>query len=155
MNNAEENFKVQSVAFSQNGHIPVIYSCEGDDINPPLEFSHFPQGTVTLALIMEDPDAPGGTFTHWIEWNISPNEAIGEGSNPGISGTNGAGKTGYKGPCPPNGTHRYFFRIYALDKSLELSPGASKEELVEAMDGHILASAELMGKYQKKKVHSS
>ena len=101
-----------STAFSHNGHIPPLYTCEGEDINPPLEISNIPEKAVTLAIIMDDPDAPNGTFDHWIVWNIPPNEAIGESSVPGIGGTNSFGKTGYGGPCPPSGVHRYFFSAH-------------------------------------------
>jgi Raf kinase inhibitor-like YbhB/YbcL family protein len=113
--------------------------------------THIPHETKSLALIMEDPDAPKGNFVHWVVWNISPHEAIGEGSNPGISGTNSFGKTGYGGPCPPSGSHRYFFRVYALDKQLDLPPGSDKDALLAAMQDHILEKGELMGLYQKKK----
>jgi Raf kinase inhibitor-like YbhB/YbcL family protein len=116
-----------------------------------LKVENIPDGTKTLALIVEDPDAPRGVFDHWIVWNISPNEAIAEKSNPGISGTNSFGKTGYGGPCPPSGEHRYFFRIFALDDELALLVGSTKEDLLDAMKGHVLASAELMGVYQKHK----
>ena len=124
--------KLISTVFSHNGHIPPLYTCEGKNINPPLKVENIPEATRTLAIIVEDPDAPGGIFDHWVVWNISPNEAIAEGSNVGINGTNSFGKTGYGGPCPPSGEHRYFFRVFALR-------------------GHVLASAELMGMYQKHK----
>ena len=140
-----------STVFSQNGHIPPQYTCEGKNINPPLKVENIPDGTKTLALIVEDPDAPGGVFDHWIVWNISPNEAIAETNTPGISGTNSFGKTGYGGPCPPSGVHRYFFKVFALDSELNLLAGSRKKELLEAMKGHVLASAELMGLYQKHK----
>ena len=100
---------------------------------------------------MEDPDAPRGTFDHWLVWNISPTEAIAEQTNPGISGTNDFGKTGYGGPCPPSGVHRYFFKVYALDTKLDLLAGTDKEALLDAMQEHILAEGELMGLYQKRK----
>ncbi|HET9746425.1 MAG TPA: YbhB/YbcL family Raf kinase inhibitor-like protein [Chitinophagaceae bacterium] len=147
----ETQFRLISTVFSHNGHIPPEYTCEGKNINPPLIVENIPDGAKTLALIVEDPDAPRGVFDHWVVWNISPNEAIGEGSNVGMNGTNGFGKPGYGGPCPPSGVHRYFFRVFALDEELDLLPGAKKEELLGAMKGHILASAELMGVYQKHK----
>ena len=140
-----------STVFSQNGHLPPQYTCEGKNINPPLTVENIPENTKTLALIMEDPDAPRGTFDHWIVWNISPNEAIAEGTNPGISGTNGFGKTGYGGPCPPSGVHRYFFTVYALDEELDLPAGSTKQDLLDAMSGHVITSTELMGVYQKHK----
>jgi len=146
----ETSFALRSMAFSHNGHIPIKYSCEGEDINPPLEFVAVPEGAKSIALIMEDPDAPNGVFDHWITWNISPNEAIAEKTNPGISGRNSFGKTGYGGPCPPSGVHRYFFRAYALDIQLDLIAGAGKQDLLDAMSDHVIASAELMGQYSKK-----
>ena len=142
---------VYSTVFSHKGHIPSEYTCDGKDINPPLEVENIPDGTKSLALIMEDPDAPRGTFDHWLVWNISPNEAIAEQTNPGISGTNDFGKTGYGGPCPPSGVHRYFFKVYALDTKLELLAGADKKTLLETMNGHILSEGEIMGLYQRKK----
>ena len=146
----KHSLTVRSVAFSAGGHIPLQYACEGEDINPPLEITGFPEGTKTLAIIVEDPDAPRGTFDHWLVWNIPPNEPIDENSVPGISGRNGFGKTGYGGSCPPSGSHRYFFRVYALDAKLDLPAGSDKKTLQDAMKGHILASGELMAQYQKK-----
>ena len=146
-----DQLKLISTVFSHNGHIPPKYTCEGENINPSLIVENIPDGTKTLALIVEDPDAPRGVFTHWIVWNISPNEAIAEKSNPGMSGTNSFGKTGYGGPCPPSGEHRYFFRVFALDDELDLLSGSTKEELLDAMKEHIISSAELMGVYQKHK----
>lgn len=148
----EDQLKVYSTVFSHNGHIPPEYTCDGKNINPPIGVDNIPEGTKTLALIMEDPDAPRQTFDHWLVWNIPPTEAITEESVPGISGTNSFGNTGYGGPCPPSGAHRYFFRVYALSKKLDLNAGASKEELQERMQDHILAQGELMGYYQKKQV---
>ena len=143
--------KLISTVFSNNGHIPPLYTCEGKNINPPLKVENVPDGTKTLAIIVEDPDAPRGTFDHWVVWNISPNEAIAENSNSGINGTNSFGKTGYGGPCPPSGEHRYFFKVFALDSELDLLAGSTKEELLDVMKGHVLASTELMGVYQKHK----
>jgi Raf kinase inhibitor-like YbhB/YbcL family protein len=150
MANESNNLQVRSVAFSHNGHIPPKYTCEGENINPPLEISNIPEEAKTLALIMEDPDAPNGTFDHWIVWNIPPNEAIAEQSIPGISGTNSFGKTGYGGPCPPSGSHRYFFKVFALDTELDLLAGADKNAFLDAMEGHIMAQGELMGLYKKR-----
>jgi len=150
-NTETRNLKVFSTVFSHNGHLPPEYTCDGKDINPPIEVSDIPDGTRTLALIMEDPDAPRGTFDHWIVWNIPPNEAIAEETNPGISGLNDFGKTGYGGPCPPSGVHRYFFRVFALDVKLDLPAGTDKQTLLDAMHGHILATGEIMGLYQRKK----
>jgi Raf kinase inhibitor-like YbhB/YbcL family protein len=148
----KNRLEVRSTVFAHNGHIPSEYTCEGRDINPPIEVSNIPEGTKTLALIVDDPDAPKGVFDHWLVWNISPNEAISEGNAPGINGINGFGKTGYGGPCPPSGTHRYFFKVYALDTALNLETGADKKALYDAMQGHILAEGELMGLYQKRKM---
>jgi len=145
-----KNLVVQSMAFANNGHIPPKYTCEGENVNPPLEISDIPEDTKSLALIMEDPDAPGGDFTHWLIWNVSPSEEISENSNQGISGMNDFGKTGYGGPCPPSGVHHYYFKIYALDKELNISAGESKAALLEGMNGHILATGELMGRFKKK-----
>lgn len=150
-NTETRNLKVFSTVFSHNGHLPPEYTCDGKDINPPIEVSDIPDGTKTLALIMEDPDAPRGTFDHWIVWNIPPNEAIAEETNPGISGLNDFGKAGYGGPCPPSGVHRYFFRVFALDVKLDLPAGTDKQTLLDAMHGHILATGEIMGLYQRKK----
>ena len=141
---------VSSIAFSQGGHIPKKYSCEGENINPPLEINHFPkEKTKTLAIIVEDPDAPRGIFDHWLVWNISPKEPISENYIPGVSGRNSFGNTGYGGPCPPSGSHRYYFKVYALDTSLDLAEGADKKQLQDAMQGHIITSGELMAHYKK------
>lgn len=148
----DKQFEITSTVFSHNGHIPPQYTCEGKNVNPPLIVRNIPEGTKTLAIIVEDPDAPGGTFDHWVCWNISPNEAIAEGGNPGINGTNSFGKPGYGGPCPPSGEHRYFFKVFALRNKLDdLVAGSKKQALLDAMKGHVLASAELMGFYKKHK----
>jgi len=136
-------------AFADEGMIPRKYCCNGENIHPPVEFDNLPEETKTLALLLEDPDAISGIFTHWIAWNISPHRPIAENSAPGISGENGHGETGYTGPCPPNGTHRYILTIYALDAKLGLEAGADKRALLQAMDGHMLAYGEIMGKYSK------
>jgi len=115
MEQSTSDFEITSAAFINGEDIPVKYTCEGDGIHPPLHIANIPQGTRTLAIIVEDPDAPGRTYDHWVVWNIPPDAAITENSNPGISGSNSSGKTGYHPPCPPTGTHRYFF--YALIKS--------------------------------------
>ena len=141
---------LQSIAFSHGGHIPPLYTCEGKDINPPIEISGIPEDAKTLALIMEDPDAPNGTFYHWLMWNIAPQNVINENTSPGICGRNNFNKNNYGGPCPPDGEHRYFFRIFALDIELDLVEGSEHSELVKAMEGHILASGDLMGYYKKR-----
>jgi len=140
---------VRSVAFEQGGSIPKRYSCEGENTNPPLEIEGFPPETRTLAIIVEDPDALSGVFVHWLAWNIPSNEPIAESSGSGRSGLNGFGKIGYSGPCPPSGSHRYFFKVYALDDDLDLPEGSNKKALLDAMKGHILASGGLMAHYKK------
>src|SRR5579859_7093047 len=137
---------VSSPEFTQGGIIPVKYTADGEGINPPLEFGDIPEDTKSLALIMEDTDAPKGAFTHWILWDIISQDSIGENSNPGVSGVNSGGKMGYLPPRPPSGHHRYFFHIYALDSTLNLRPGANRDALESAMNGHILVRGTLMGR---------
>ena len=150
---AGEGVKMQitSTAFLHNKSIPKKYTCEGDDINPPLKIQGAPQGAQSLALIVDDPDAPGGMWVHWVVFNIKPAETIAEASVPGTQGSNDFRQENYGGPCPPSGTHRYYFKIYALDSILDLKAGASKADLEKAMQGHILDESELIGLY--KKVH--
>jgi Raf kinase inhibitor-like YbhB/YbcL family protein len=142
---------ISSPAFDHEGNIPSKYTCEGEGINPPITIEGIPDETKSLAMIVEDPDAPGGTYDHWLVWNIPNMEIIRENSNPGISGTNSSGKTGFHPPCPPKGTHRYYFTLFALDSEIELAPGESKVQLQKAMKQHILAKGALMGKYQRRK----
>lgn len=139
---------IGSDAFKHNGDIPQQYACNGEGINPPLSIRGLPDETQSIAIIMDDPDAPDGTFTHWLEWNIAPDAAdIKENSNPGLSGINSSGKTGYHPPCPPNGRHRYYFKVYALDIALDLPAGSDRDSLEYAMREHIIAQGELMGYY--------
>lgn len=145
-----QDIKVFSSAFASNGSIPGKYTCDGQNINPPLEFEGIPEEAESLVLIVDDPDAPTKTFTHWIVWNIEPVAKIEEDSIPGVEGINDFKKIGYGGPCPPSGTHRYYFRVYALDRQLELKAGAGRKNLENEMIGHIIAEGELMGKYRKK-----
>jgi len=147
---AKKILTVTSPVFNYQGYIPTKYCCDGENVNPPLSIKDIPDGTKSLALILEDPDAEN-VFDHWIVWDISPSEIIKENSTPGSVGKNSTGKNEYTGPCPPNGIHRYFFKIYALDAMLKLTEGASKKELREAMDSHILSSGELIGLYRKEK----
>jgi len=143
--------KITSSAFENNKSIPAKYTCQGDDVNPPLEISGIPNGTKSLVLVVDDPDAPMGTWDHWIVWNIKPDTAkIGEGDVPGVQGMNSFGKQDYGGPCPPSGTHRYMFKLYALDTELNLSESAHKSDVERAMKGHILAQTKLIGLYKKK-----
>lgn len=140
-----------SPAFNDGEVIPVQYSCDGDDVSPDLDWFGIPEGTVSLSFIMDDPDAPVGTWIHWVLYNIPadmPGLQLGM-TGVGVDGTNSRGTTGYGGPCPPGGTHRYFFKLFALDLNLDLAVGANKEELLAAMDGHILGQAELMGTYTR------
>jgi Raf kinase inhibitor-like YbhB/YbcL family protein len=148
---------VRSSAFEEGGAIPAHYTCEGLDISPPLSWSSVPNGTRSLALIVDDPDAPRGAFVHWVIYNLPPDtqrlpedipnqRTLPRGA---LQGMNGAGGIGYTGPCPPNGTHRYFFKIYALDTELDLGARATKEEVANAMEGHVLAEGRLLGTYQR------
>ncbi len=144
--------KITSSAFENNGFIPARYTCQGEDINPPLSWSDIPRGTESLALIVDDPDAPDGAFVHWLVWNIAlDTQEIAENSVPeeAVEGANSGGQPSYMGPCPPSGTHRYFFKIYALDTKLSLPAGEDKEILRETMEGHVLGRAQLIGRYQK------
>lgn len=144
---------VSSPAFAHRGAIPREHTCDGADVNPPLSIRNVPEASASLALIVEDPDAPGGTWVHWLVWNIGPKTMeIPARSVPGGArqGTNDFGKRGYGGPCPPSGTHRYVFRVYALDAIPALPAGAPKDRLEEAMKGHIIGMAELVGLYRRR-----
>lgn len=143
---------VTSTAFSDGSKIPQKYTCSGASVSPPLQWTGAPEGTASFALIVDDPDAPSGTFTHWVDFNIPGNQTeIAEGAqNVGKAGQNSARRNGYTGPCPPSGTHHYIFKLYALDiSSLNLSEGATKAQVTEAMQGHILAQGQLTGLYSK------
>lgn len=141
---------IGSPSFAPKESIPSKFTCEGDNINPGITIENIPPGTKGLALIVDDPDAPGGTFDHWLIWNIRPMEMIIENTVPGTEGKNSFGKTKYMGPCPPSGAHRYFFKVFALDKILEIKAGSDKKTLEKAMEGHILAKGELVGTFKKK-----
>jgi Raf kinase inhibitor-like YbhB/YbcL family protein len=141
---------ISSPSFKQEGLIPRTYTCEGSNVNPPLVIESIPEETLSLALIMDDPDAPGGTFDHWVVWNIPPVKSIPENSNPGLEGMNSMGELGYTGPCPPSGTHRYFFKVYAVDVLLDTQKGATKEKVEFALQDHTIAYGELIGLYKKK-----
>ena len=149
----EAKMKITSSAFQEGGNIPSKFTCDGGDTSPPLQIAEIPSGAKSLALIVDDPDAPSALFTHWIIWNISPQtNAIAEGSAPkGVQGTNDFGKSDYGGPCPPSGTHRYYFKIFALDRELDLPSGTKRSQLDAAMKGHVVAQGELMGRYSKRK----
>ncbi len=150
--------KVKSTAFEEGGMIPKKYTCDGDDVSPPLTWNSVPGGTKSLALISDDPDAPMGTWVHWVLFNIPPNmkelhenippkKVLDNGARQGITDFR---RIGYGGPCPPGGTHRYYFKLYALDTEIDLDAGITKEQLLDAMEGHILAEGQLMGKYKRK-----
>lgn len=149
---------LRSSAFQEGGSIPSLYTCDGRDISPPLTWGLVPEVSKSLALICEDPDAPAGLWIHWLIFNIPPAQkglvenipnlpALSGGI---VQGKNTSGETGYSGPCPPRGVHRYFFRLYALDILMKLGSETRKEDLMKAAEGHILARAELMGRYLRK-----
>ncbi len=146
------NLQVTSSAFQHGAMIPRTYTCDGSDISPPLSWSGVPAGAKSIALIMDDPDAPRGTWVHWVLFNIPPDTTgLAEGTEGGAQqGSNSWGRTGYGGPCPPGGTHRYYFKVYALDILLTLETGVTKAQLLKAMDGHVLAEGQLMGRYSRK-----
>ncbi|MDD3629870.1 MAG: YbhB/YbcL family Raf kinase inhibitor-like protein [Bacteroidales bacterium] len=151
------NIIVKSNSFSDGGMIPAKYTCDGANISPQLSWDNAPKGTKSFVLICEDPDAPMGTFTHWILYdipadvhelleNLPKDKILPNGAKQGIADFK---KIGYGGPCPPNGTHRYYFKLYALDTLLNLEPGLKKEDILKAMNGHILAQGQIMGKYAR------
>jgi Raf kinase inhibitor-like YbhB/YbcL family protein len=145
-------FALESSAFENAQAIPSRHSCDGEDVSPPLRWSNVPEGTRSLALIVDDPDAPGGVFTHWLAWGLDPiAEGLGEGESAPRAGRNDFGTNGYRGPCPPpgHGRHRYVFRLYALDAEPELAAGATKAELEQAIEGNVLTIAELVGTYER------
>jgi len=154
----EAQIELSSTAFEDGGVIPMRYTCDGDDVSPPLEWKNLPEGTVSLALVVFDPDAPGGEFTHWLIYGIParvkalpegvPSEGIVAGL--GVQGRNDFGRVGYGGPCPPPGpAHRYIFRLLALDADLDLPLGPTRGELEEAVEGHVLGVGELVGLYSR------
>ncbi len=151
------DMKITSTAFGEGGMIPRKYACDGEDVSPPLAWTGVPEGAKTMALISDDPDAPMGTWVHWVLFNlpaaekglpesVPPDKELKNGAK---QGRNDFRRIGYGGPCPPGGTHRYFFKLYALDTVLNLPAGATKAELLKAMEGHILAHGQLMGKYRR------
>ena len=149
--------KITSTVFSEGSMIPKGYTCDGEDVSPPLAWTGIPEGTKSLALICDDPDAPVGTWVHWVLFNmpanikelpanIPPEKIIENGAK---HGKNDFRKLGYGGPCPPGGTHRYYFKLYALDTEINLESGINKAQLLKAMEGHILAEGQLMGRYKR------
>jgi len=144
------SMKITSPGFEHNQLMPAKFTCDGEEVNPSLIIEDIPANTKSLVLIVDDPDAPMGTWVHWVVYDIPVVNLIGENRVPGKQGRNDSSRTGdYGGPCPPSGTHRYFFKIYALDTLLNLAKGAGKAEVEKAMQGHILDKAELVGLYQR------
>lgn len=141
--------KVSSTAFNDGGMIPLKYTCDGLNINPPLDIENIPEEAICLALIMDDPDAPVGTWSHWVVWNIPVTHHIRENQVHGIEGLNDFQQHHYGGPCPPSGTHRYFFKVYALDSPLNLSANTRRPQLEKGMSEHIIAFGEMIGLYKK------
>ncbi len=142
--------RLTSPAFEHEGDIPARYTCDGDDVSPALAVGDIPPDTVSMVLVMDDPDAPAGTWDHWVAYDITSAAEIPEGAGTlGTAGSNSWGRTGYGGPCPPSGTHRYVFTLYALDTRLGLAPGADKATVLDAMADHLLAKAVLMGHYRR------
>src|SRR5438309_1120860 len=150
---AGARMKITSSAFREGESIPSKFTCDGGNTSPPLEILDVPSGAKSVVLVADDPDAPGGLFTHWLVWNIPPQtNSIAEGRAPkGMQGTNDFGKSGYGAPCPPSGMHRYYFRVFALDRELDLRSGAKRSQLDAAMKGHVIAQGELIGRYARKK----
>lgn len=149
---AEAQLEVTSSAFAQGEAIPQKYTCDGEDVSPPLAWTGAPESVASYALIMDDPDAPAGTWVHWVLFDISPQTtklAEDVPATVGVQGNSSWDRTGYGGPCPPSGEHRYFFKLYALDTTLGLEAGATKEEVLEAMSDHVVAQGELMGTYSR------
>ena len=157
MNENKSSIKLTSKAFNEGQAIPRGYTCDGTNVSPPLEWTGVPKSAKTLAIVADDPDAPAGTWVHWVLYNLPfdvigiventpPNETLLGG---GMQGTNDFQKIGYGGPCPPRGSHRYFFKIYALDSELPLKPGATKADLEKAMDGHVISQGQLIGTYRR------
>ena len=146
------DMKLTSDVFTDGGSIPSRFTCDGDDVNPPLHISNVPEGTESLALIVDDPDAPAGDWVHWLVWNIHPGTSrIDEGTVPrdGVEGLTDFNRNGWGGPCPPSGTHRYPFKLYALDTMLDLPETVTKKDLEAAMQDHILAQTVHVGTYRR------
>ena len=146
---AQLTLTIKSPSFANKQFIPQKYTCDGDNINPEITIEDIPDGTKSLALIMDDPDAPSGTFTHWLMWNIPVVGKIYENTSPGIEGKNSNQENKYLGPCPPKGLHHYHFKLFALNCELHLPGNANKSMLLKAMEKHILAKGELIGLYKK------
>lgn len=144
-----KELKIKSPEFEHKGSIPVKYTCDGEDVNPPLTIEDIPAEAKSLVLIVDDPDAPMGAWVHWVVWNIPPINTIEENSVSGVEGFNDFNRQGYGGPCPPSGTHRYFFKVYALTTELDLNTNSTKKDVERAMEASIIAKAELVGLYSR------
>lgn len=145
-----EPMRLSSPAFEDGAMIPIRYTCDGDDVSPPLHIDDTPSGTVTIGLLVDDPDAPGETWIHWLAFDIAPTSEIAEDvGSLGTAGVNSWGDPGYGGPCPPSGTHRYVHHVFALDAELGLAEGAHVSDVRAAMEGHILAEGVLTGLYRR------
>jgi Raf kinase inhibitor-like YbhB/YbcL family protein len=146
------SLQMTSSAFRDGGKIPAKYTCDSSNVNPPLRLENLPETVKSLVLIVDDPDAPGKTWTHWLVWNVDPKTIeIREGGVPinAVEGTNDFGKPAYGGPCPPSGSHRYYFKVYALDTTLLLPSSAKRDALEKAMTGHVLTKGSLLGTYSR------
>ncbi len=142
--------RISSPEFEDEGDIPARFTCAGEDISPPLLFEDVPADAVSLVLVMDDPDAPMGTWDHWVAYDIEPLSEVPAGiGSLGTSGTNSWGRTGYGGPCPPSGTHRYYFQLFALDRRLGWEEGADKTSVLEAIHEHVVAEASLLGFFSR------
>lgn len=154
---ADTSFELSSSAFAHGAAIPQAHTCDGEDVSPPLSWTSPPAGTQSFVLICDDPDAPVGTWVHWVVYNLPadvqslPGAVAGDDDLPGdaVHGKNGWGRQDYGGPCPPGGTHHYSFRLYAMDTELDLRPGTRKAKVLRAMEGHVLTETELVGTYQR------
>ena len=140
---------ISSPAVSDDGYLPAKYTCEGDNINPPFDIGGIPEHTRSMCLVFEDVDAPAGIFIHWLVYDMPPDNHIAENSSAGVVGINSFGNTRYEGPCPPTGTHRYLFKLYALDAMLQEKEGATVNEIRKAMTGHVLTMTDQMVRYYK------
>jgi Raf kinase inhibitor-like YbhB/YbcL family protein len=147
-----KQLKIASSAFDENNFIPAKYSCEGEDVNPPLAIENIPEEAKSLVIIVDDPDARAATWVHWVMWNIPVTHHLKENYVPGVQGINDFGRQEYNGPCPPHGTHHYYFKVYALDSVLDIPKGSNKLQLEKAMSDHIIAFGELIGLYKRRRI---
>jgi Raf kinase inhibitor-like YbhB/YbcL family protein len=148
-----KRLKIASTAFDKNNFMPAKYSCEGEDVNPPLTIENIPEEAKSLAIIADDPDAKATTWVHWVMWNIPVTHHLKENHVPGVQGINDFGRQKYNGPCPPGGTHHYYFKVYALDDVLDIPEGSNKLQLEKAMSDHIIAFGEIIGLYTRRRIY--